>query len=72
MSATFALVEQPWVLVLDEHHRCREVSLVDAFTDAHRWRGLAGEMPTQQVAMLRLLLAICHRALREEVAEVGA
>lgn len=65
MTKGFNLVHEPWVLVLDERQRCREVSLVDVFTNADRWRGLAGEIPTQQAAVLRFLLAICHRSLRQ-------
>ncbi|WP_116114836.1 type I-E CRISPR-associated protein Cse1/CasA [Austwickia chelonae] len=67
MTPTFNLVHDPWILARDEGQRCHEVSLEELFRDISRWRGLAGEMPTQQAAVLRLLLAICHRALREDL-----
>jgi CRISPR system Cascade subunit CasA len=37
-----------------------EVGLVEVFERAHQFRGLAGELPTQDIAVLRLLLAILH------------
>ena len=36
----------------------KEVSLTDALLHAHEYAGLAGELPTQDVAVLRLLLAV--------------
>ena len=36
----------------------QEVSLPDALLHAHEYRDLAGELPTQDAAMLRLLLAV--------------
>ncbi len=38
----------------------QEVSLVDALVNAHRYKGLAGEMEAQNIALLRLLIAITH------------
>ncbi|GAB79425.1 CRISPR-associated protein, Cse1 family [Austwickia chelonae] len=67
MTPKFNLVHDPWVLVLDADRQRHEVSLLTLFREASRWRGLAGEMPTQQVALLRLLLAIVHRALRDDI-----
>lgn len=54
----FNLLDEPWILVLDEAYRVKEVSLIDALCNAHLYRDLAGEMPTQDVAVLRLLLAV--------------
>lgn len=56
----FNLLEEPWVRVLTPECAVREVSLTDALLDAHRYIDLAGELPTQDVAMLRLLLAVLH------------
>ena len=38
----------------------QEVSLMEALKNAHRYKGLAGEMEAQNVAMLRLLIAVIH------------
>jgi CRISPR system Cascade subunit CasA len=40
--------------------RVEEVSLIDALLHAHEFTGLAGELPTQDAAILRLLLAVLH------------
>lgn len=56
----FNLLDEPWIRVLTEDHRIEEVSLPDALIHAHQFVGLAGEMPTQDFALLRLLLAILY------------
>ena len=53
----FNLLEEPWIRVLADDLSVKEVSLTDALVNAHKYRKLAGEMPTQDVAILRLLLA---------------
>lgn len=55
----FNLVEEPWIAVLDNDSGERiEVSLLDLFENARKYRCLAGEMETQNFAVLRLLLSI--------------
>ena len=56
----FNLLDEPWVRVLCPDCSVREVSLTDALLHAHEYKGLAGELPTQDVAVLRLLLAVLH------------
>ena len=56
----FNLWDEPWILVLDQNREMREVSLTDVFINAHKYERLAGELPTQDVALLRLLLAVLH------------
>lgn len=56
----FNLLDEPWVRVLCSDCTVREVSLTDALLYAHEYKGLAGELPTQDVAVLRLLLAVLH------------
>lgn len=72
MKPGYNLIHEPWVVVVDRRNARREVSLLDAFERADEWRGLGGEMPTQQVAILRLMLAICYRALRHDLDEDDA
>ena len=66
MNPVFNLVDEPWVRVLREDGTAEELSLRDALLSAHRYRALAGETPTQDVAMLRLLLAVLYAALLGE------
>ncbi len=56
----FNLLYEPWILVLNSQGEIEEVSLLTAFERAHELRGLAGELPTQDVAILRLLLAVLY------------
>lgn len=56
----FNLLEEPWIRVLLPDCGVREVSLTDALLHAQDYSDLAGELPTQDVAVLRLLLAILH------------
>jgi CRISPR system Cascade subunit CasA len=54
----FNLLEEPWIRVRTPDCTLKEVSLTDALLHAHEYADLAGELPTQDVAVLRLLLAV--------------
>jgi CRISPR system Cascade subunit CasA len=56
------LIEMPWIWVLDTDGRHREVSITGLFREAADLREIVGEVPTQGFAILRLQLAILHRA----------
>lgn len=56
----FNLLHKEWVLVRKPDGEVEEVSLLDLFRNAPTFQGLAGELPTQDVAILRVLLAILH------------
>lgn len=60
---TFDLTREPWLLVRFDDG-VREVSLREAFAQAHDIRSIVGELPTQSFALVRLLLAILHSAVR--------
>lgn len=60
---SFDLVERPWILVHGLDGQVEEVSLRDVFARAHELRSIVGEVPTQTFAIMRLLLAILHRAV---------
>ena len=57
---TFNLLSEPWIRVMMPDCAVREVSLNQALTQAHLFSNLAGELPTQDIAILRLLLAVLH------------
>lgn len=59
----FDLTEESWVRVRRADGTLDQLSLRDVFTQAPQLRALSGEIPTQDAAALRLLLAIMHRAL---------
>ena len=54
----FNLLDEPWIRVLLPDYQVKEVSLTEALLKAHTYVDLAGELPTQDVAVLRLLLAV--------------
>ncbi|MBQ8514157.1 MAG: type I-E CRISPR-associated protein Cse1/CasA [Ruminococcus sp.] len=56
----FNLLDEPWIRVMDESCSVRELSLTDVLIHAHEYKSLCGELPTQDVAVLRLLLAVLH------------
>lgn len=56
----FNLLEEPWIRVMTGDCTVRECSLTEVLVDSHRYRRLAGELPTQDMAVLRLLLAVLH------------
>lgn len=59
----FNLIEQPWIRILDGDGNVREVSLAEALQNAHEIRGLAGELATQDFAVLRVLISVVYRVL---------
>ena len=57
----FNLLHEPWIAVMtDNKGRVEEVSLIELFTNAHKFKCLAGETPAQDFALLRFLLSILH------------
>jgi CRISPR system Cascade subunit CasA len=59
-NAEFNLLHEPWIRVMTLRGEVKEVSLLDALESAHEYRSLAGELPTQDIAVLRLLLAVLY------------
>ncbi|MYT77514.1 CRISPR-associated protein, Cse1 family [Streptomyces sp. MnatMP-M77] len=60
---SFDLTRRPWIGVLRCDGVQEEMSLRTVFADAGRVRRLVGDLPTQEFALLRLLLAVAHDAL---------
>ena len=54
----FNLLHKPWIKVLNPNQSVDTVSLKQAIFNAHGYLGLAGEIPTQDYAILRLLLSV--------------
>lgn len=53
-------MDEPWILAETLNGRTVELSLLDTFKRAQEIKQLAGELPTQDFAVLRLLLAIMY------------
>lgn len=56
----FNLIDEPWIRVMDGSCKVVEVSLLDAIVNAQKYKRLSGELPTQDVAVMRLILAVLH------------
>ena len=56
----FNLIEESWIRVLDNNCQIREVGIREALLRAHEFSGLAGEIKTQDFAVLRFLLAMMY------------
>ena len=56
----FNLLDEPWIKVMKRDGTIDEVSLITVFEQEHLYTDLAGELATQNVAVLRLLLAVLH------------
>lgn len=68
---SFDLTAEPWIRVRMLGGEVTELSLIEVFDRAHEIRALAGELPTQDVAILRLLLAILRRTHSDVVGVDG-
>ena len=55
----FNLLYEPWIKTYTKHGENTEYSILNVFKNAHHINSLA-ELPTQDFAILRLLLAILH------------
>lgn len=70
MKVTFNLIDDPWIIVRTLAGQTETVSVRELFYRAHEFKGLAGELPSQDFAVLRNpLLAILYRALDAEESE---
>ena len=55
----FNLVEDPWIKVLDKKTtEIKKLTLIEVFTNTSRYSRLSGEMSSQDLAVMRFLLAI--------------
>lgn len=62
MTATFNLIDEPWLQVRRPNGEINLVSIRTALESAHEIHQVRGDSPTQDVAILRLLLAVLWRA----------
>lgn len=59
MESKFNLLDEPWIVVMtDNNGNTKEVSLKELFANAHQFKQLAGDSPTQDFAILRFLIAV--------------
>ncbi|MFD0068783.1 type I-E CRISPR-associated protein Cse1/CasA [Streptomyces sp. NPDC127574] len=62
-TISFDLTDQPWIGVVRDDGSQDDLSLRQIFAQASRVRRIVADLPTQEFALLRLLLAVSHDAL---------
>jgi CRISPR system Cascade subunit CasA len=65
----FNLLYEPWILVRSKTNEIKKWSILEVFKQAEEVQGLSGELPTQDFAVMRLLLAIMHATFIDENVE---
>lgn len=63
VHTSLSLLDEPWIPALYGDGRTRLVSLRQLFAGSREIRSLVGDLPTQTFALLRLALAVLHRAV---------
>ena len=56
----FNLLDEGWILARKDDCTVDALSLTDAILRSHEYSELSGELPTQDVSILRLMLAVLH------------
>lgn len=56
----FNLIDDPWIKVIDQDSQTQMIGLNQLFAHANRYQRLAGDTSSQDLAVLRLLLAVLH------------
>ncbi|AYW48819.1 type I-E CRISPR-associated protein Cse1/CasA [Tetragenococcus osmophilus] len=69
----FNLIDEPWISVMtNDKGETKEVSLAETLQNAKQYKALAGDSPTQDFAVLRILLAVLHTVFSRFDAEGNA
>lgn len=56
----YNLLDESWILVMTPDNKVKSIGISEIFSKAHEIKSLAGENKTQDVAILRMLLAILY------------
>lgn len=59
-KGVFNLLHEKWILASDSQNTLGSFSILEIFERAHELKSLSGELPTQDIAILRLLLSVLH------------
>lgn len=63
MITKFNLLTEPWIPAVSVDDRVDNYSLLEIFDQATKLRRILGDVPTQEFAILRICLAVVHRAV---------
>ena len=59
----FNLIDEKWISVIDKNCNVTELSLSEVFRGAQNYSDLCGEIPPQDIAVMRILLAVLHTVI---------
>ena len=59
----FNLIDEKWISVIDKDCNVTELSLSEVFRNAQNYSDLCGEIPPQDIAVMRILLAVLHTVI---------
>lgn len=62
----FNLIDSPWIQVIGKRCDLKEVSIREVLLNSNEYTGIRGELPAQDAAIMRLLLAILLRVFLEK------
>ena len=65
----FNLLDEKWILAIDDDGNMSSYSLKGIFSNAHLLRRLSGEIATQDIAVLRVLLAVLYAVYQKHNAD---
>ena len=62
-------MDEKWILAMDGDGRVGGYSLCDIFAEAHGLKRLSGELPTQDFAVMRVLIAVLYAVYQKKGAD---
>ena len=65
----YNLLDEKWIIAVDADGRFVEMGIKEVFARAHQVKRLSGEIPTQDLAVLRLLIAIVYAVYQRHDAD---
>ena len=65
MKSEFNLLDEKWILAMDDLGEVTEYTLEEIFANANKLRRLAGEISTQDASVFRLLLSILYAVYQD-------
>jgi len=62
----YNLLDEKWIKVLKNDGKMETVGLKEVFSKAHEFKSLSGDIPTQDLAIFRVLLAVMYSIYQRE------
>ena len=63
VNPEFNLLDEPWIPVINNDNQSEKVSITDAVLNSNNYKSLDCELPSENFAVLRLLIAFLYSSL---------